>query len=164
MAIGNRVFDASEAGLRAYIESIKSTEPQLYAQLAPDVAHLEARQQQAWAILITGLIVSVGSTVYAFAGRSACQEPSIYDPNFAAKTAAWESCTDNNFDLTAKFAVIGMAAGIAGIVGATFVAPGRSDLLDVLAKNNRSSPEPLRLEVGYDPNARLTFAGARLTF
>lgn len=164
LAIGNRVFDASVAGLRTYIESIRATEPQLYAELAPDVARLEARQQQAWAILIAGLIVQVGSTVYAFAGRSACPQPSIYDPNFAAKSAALESCTESNFDLTAKFAVLGLAAGAAGIVGASIVAPHRSDLLDVLAKNNRLSPAPLRLQLGYDPSGRLAFAGAALSF
>jgi hypothetical protein len=164
LAIGNRVFDASASGLRAYIESIRATEPQLYAQLAPDVERLESRQQQAWAVLIAGLIVGVSSTVYAFAGRSTCQLPSVYDPNFAAKIAAWDSCTDHNLDLTAKFAFIGLGALVAGSAGAAVVAPGRSDLLDVLAKNNRSSPEPLRLQLGYDPSHRLALVGAALPF
>src|SRR5215467_60770 len=36
-------FDASPAGLRRYLDAIRPTNPQLYAQLAPDVDRLEAR-------------------------------------------------------------------------------------------------------------------------
>jgi hypothetical protein len=164
LAIGNRVFDASVTGLRAYIESIRSTEPQLYAQLAPDVERLESKQAASRTLLVIGLTAAVASTFYAFAGRSTCQEPSIYDPNFAAKAAAWGSCNEHNLDMTAEFTFIGIAAATAGAFGAFAVAPHRSDLLGVLDKNNRQSPEPLRLQVGYDPWRKLGFAGAALTF
>src|SRR5262245_13063514 len=40
---GNQYYDASVAGLRAYVDSTKATDPQLYAQLAPEVDALEAR-------------------------------------------------------------------------------------------------------------------------
>jgi len=164
LAIGNRVFDASVTGLRAYIESIKATEPQLYSQLAPDVERLEAKQSAAYALLFIGLTAGVASTIYGFAARSTCQQPSVYDPNFAAKIAAWGSCTDHNLDMTAEFTFIGMAVATVGAVSAYAIAPHRSDLLEVLDKNNRQSPEPLRLQIGYDPARKLAFARAALTF
>jgi hypothetical protein len=164
LAIGNRVFDASVSGLRAYIESIKATEPQLYAQLAPDVERLESKQEASLAVLGIGLTAAVASTIYAFAGRSTCQEPSINDPNFSAKAAAWGSCNQQNADMTAEFLLVGVVAATAGIFGAFAVAPHRSDLLQVLDKNNRQSPEPLRLQLGYDPGRKRAFAGAVLTF
>jgi hypothetical protein len=164
LAIGSRVFDASVTGLRAYVESIKATEPQLYAQLAPDVERLEAKQSAAYALAVIGLGVGVASTIYGFAARSTCQLPSVYDPNFAAKSAAWGSCSQHNLDMTAEFTVIGVGATIAGLIAAAAVAPHRSDLLEVLDENNRQSPEPLRLQLGYDPGRKLAFAGAALTF
>ena len=164
LAVGSRVFDASVTGLRAYIESIKAAEPQLYAQLSPDIERLEAKQSAAYALVVIGLTAGVASTVYGFAARSTCQQPSVYDPQFAAKIAAWGACTEHNGDMTAEFAFIGLAAATAGAVGAYAVAPHRSDLLEVLDKNNRQSPEPLRLQLGYDPGRKLAFAGAALTF
>ena len=164
LTIGSRVFDASVTGLRAYIESIKATEPQLYAQLSPDIERLESKQSAAYALVVIGLTAGVASTFYGFAARSTCQQPSVYDPNFAAKIAAWGSCTDHNLDLTAEFTFIGLAAATAGAFGAYAVAPHRSDLLEVLDKNNRQSPQPLRLQLGYDPERKRAFAGAALTF
>ncbi len=164
LAMGNRTFDASVNGLRAYVESIRASEPQLYAQLAPDVERLESKQTAARALLVIGLTAGVVSTFYGFAARSNCQLPSVYDPAFAAKAAAWGSCTDHNLNLTAEFTFIGFGAATAGAIGAYAVAPHHSDLLEVLDKNNRQSPEPLRLEIGYDPSHKLAFTGAALAF
>jgi hypothetical protein len=98
LTVGHQTFDASVAGLRAYLDSIKSTEPKLYAQLAPDVERL-------------GL------------GAMA-------------------------------------AAGITSIA----VMPKRQDVLDVVNKRNRLTPDPIRLQIGYDPTHRLALATAALTF
>ena len=164
LAIGNRVFDGSVTGLRAYIESIKTTEPQIYVQLAPDVERLEARRWASYGLVVLGLTAGAASTIYGFAARSTCQQPSVYDPNFATKSAAWGSCTDHNLNMTAEFTFIGIGVATAGAIAAAVVAPHRSDLLEVIDKNNRQSPEPLRLQLGYDPERKLAFAGAALTF
>jgi hypothetical protein len=57
-----------------------------------------------------------------------------------------------------------MGAVAAGAVGSYAISPSRSDLLEVVNKNNRLSPEPLRLQLGYEPNRQLAFVGATLTF
>jgi hypothetical protein len=164
LTIGNQTFEASVKGLRAYVESIRETQPQLYAQLAPDVERLESSRTAARAVLVTGLIAGAASVLYAVAGRGNCQEPSIYDPNFAAKSDAWGSCNQHDIEMRGLFAFMGVAAFAAGGFGAWALAPSRSDLLEVLNKNNRLSPEPLRLQLGYDPSHQLAFAGAALTF
>lgn len=164
LSIGNQVFEANVGGLRAYIDSIKDTQPQLYAQLAPDVQHLESRQHAALAVLFGGLAVGTASTIYAFASRNSCPEPALSDPNFAADSAAWGTCNQNNDARSATFLVVGLAAAAAGAFGAFAIAPVRSDILEVTNKHNRLSPTPLRLDLGYDPTHQLAFAGAALTF
>ena len=54
LASGSQLFEETVAGLRAYIDSIKAAEPQLYAQLAPDVEHLESQQATARTVLVGG--------------------------------------------------------------------------------------------------------------
>jgi hypothetical protein len=164
LAIDDQIYEVSVGGLRAYIESIKATQPQLYAQLAPDVEHLESQRGAAIAVLVAGLAVGVASTIYAFAGRKACPDPSITDPNFAADSAAWGQCNDDNMTHSATFVFVGMAAAAAGGFGAFAIYPSRSQLLEVVNKNNRLSPTPLRLNLGYDPTHQFAFAGATLSF
>jgi hypothetical protein len=164
LAVGNQLFEANVTGLRAYLDSIKVTEPAVYAQLAPDVERLESKRTTARAVLITGVAAGLATGIYAFAGRPSCQEPSISDPNFAAKSDAWGACNEHNVEMMATFGFIGVGTMIAGGLAAWAIAPSRSDLLDVVNKNNRLSPEPLHLQLGYDPSRQLAFAGATLTF
>lgn len=164
LASGNDLFEETVTGLRAYIESIKVAEPQLYAQLVPDVERLESQQATARTVLVAGVVAGVASTIYAFAGRSNCQEPSLGDPEFAAKSEAWGACNSNNIEKTATFTFLGLGAVAAGAFGWYAIAPGRSDLLEVINKNNRLGPEPLRLQLGYEPSRQLAFAGATLAF
>jgi hypothetical protein len=164
LVIGNQIFEANVTGLRDYIESIRATDPQLYSQLAPDVERLESRQSTAQRVLVAGAVAGLASGIYAFAGQGDCQEPSISDPNFAGKLDAWGSCNEHKIKMMATFGFIGVGAIIAGGLAASHIAPNRSDLLEVVNKNNRQSREPLRLELGYDPSHQLAFAGAALTF
>jgi hypothetical protein len=164
LVVGNQIFEANVTGLRAYLDSIKGTEPQLYAQLAPDVERLESKRTTARAVLVAGVAAGLASGIYAFAGRPTCQDPSISDPNFAAKSDAWGACNEHNIEMMATFGFIGVGAMIAGGVAAWAIAPSRADLLEVVNENNRQSPEPLRLQLGYDPSRGLALAGATLTF
>ncbi len=164
LVIGNQIFDGSVSGLRAYLESIRASNPPLYAQLAPDVENLESQRTASRAALVTGLVAGAASMIYAFAGQGSCQEPSIYDPHFAADSEAWGSCNEHRIDMMAIFGFLGVTAIAAGGGIAYALAPSRADLLEVVSKNNRLSPEPLRLQLGYDPGHQLAFAGAALTF
>jgi hypothetical protein len=162
--INDQIYEASVSGLRTYIESIKATQPQLYAQLAPDVEHLESQRASAIAVLVAGLAVGAASTIYAFASRKNCPEPAITDPNFAADSAAWGQCDEDNINKSATFVFVGLAAAAVGGFGAFAIYPSRSQLLEVVNKNNRLSPTPLRLNLGYDPTHQFAFAGAALSF
>jgi len=164
LAVGNQIFEASVPGLRAYLESIKIAQPQLYAQLAPDVERLESKRTAARTVLVAGVVAGLAAGIYGFAGRPDCQDPSINDPNFAAKSDAWGACNDHNIKVMAAFGFIGVGAIAAGAAAAWAIAPSRSDILEVVSKDNRQSPYPIRLQLGYDPTRGLAFAGAALTF
>lgn len=164
LVAGNQIFEANLTGLRAYLESIKGTDPRLYAQLAPDVERLESKRTAARTALVAGVVAGLAAGIYGFAGRPDCQEPSINDPDFAAKSDAWGACNEHNIKMMATFGFIGVGAIAAGAVAAWALAPSRSDLLDVINENNRQSREPLRLQLGYDPSRDFAFAGAALTF
>ncbi len=164
LVIGNQIFEANVTGLRDYIESIRVANPQLYGQLAPDVERLESKRTTSRTVLAAGVVAGLATGIYAFAGRPTCQNPSIDDPNFAAKSDAWSSCNEHNVNMMATFGFIGVGAIAAGALAAWAIAPSRSDLLEVVNKNNRQSPEPMRLQLGYDPSRQLAFAGAALTF
>jgi hypothetical protein len=164
ISVGDQQFDASVSGLRAYVETTKVTEPQLYADLAPEVERLEARQSNALTAFAVGAVAGVAAGIYAVAGRSDCQEPAVTDPNFAAKAAAWGDCNDHNLQHTAAFTFIGIGAITAGGIAALVMAPKRSDIMEVVNKHNRLSPEPMRFELGYDPTRRSAYAGAAVAF
>lgn len=164
LQIGTQNFDASVTGFRAYMESIKSSDPSLYGQLAPDTAHLESREDASKAALAGGIIVGLASMAYGFAGGDNCTEPSITDPHFAADADAWGACNDRNLSKMATFGFLGLGAIIAGGIIAYASWPKHQDLLDLVNKNNRLSKQPLQWQVGYDPTQRFAFSGATVSF
>jgi hypothetical protein len=164
LAIGDQYYEASVAGLRNYLDSIRTVRPDLYAQLDPKVSELESRQTAAIGVLVAGVVAGGASIVYAFAGRDTCNDPQLGDPAFNEKVRQWGDCNDANMSKTATFIVIGLGTMAAGLVGAAIVAPGRSDLMQILNEHNRSSPEPMRWEVGYSVTNRMTQATLTFTF
>jgi hypothetical protein len=164
LTAGDQVFDASVAGMRAYIETIKPTNPVLYGQLAPRVARLESQRDFARVLLISGLVVGTASMTYAILGRSDCPEPAITDPNFASDSAAWGACNAANNQRTGTFLLVGVGALSAGLFSFVAAYPGRADLFDFVNENNRLSKEPLHLQMGYDPARRFAFGGATFRF
>jgi len=164
LQIGNQHFDASVTGFRAYLESIKSSDPSLYGQLAPDTAHLEGQQDTAKAAFADGIVLGLASMIYGFAGGDNCKDPPITDPNFAADVDAWGACNDRNLSKMATFGFAGLGAMIAGGIVAYASWPKHQDLLDLVNKNNRLSKQPLQWQVGYDPTQRFAFSGATVSF
>lgn len=164
LEVNNQYFDASPGGFRNYLETIRSTNPQLYADLSPDVDHLQSRQTTALTLLAVGAVAGIATAVYGIATRSDCVEPPLSDPNFAADSQAWGDCDKNNIERMATFSFIGAGVLAAGFISAWVMAPSRADLIDLVNKHNRASQEPIHLQIGYDPTHQLAHAGAALTF
>lgn len=164
LQIGNQHFDASVTGFRAYLESIKSSDPGVYGQLAPDVERLEVREDAAKAVAVGGVVVGLASVIYGVAGGDTCKDPSITDPNFAADTEAWGACNDRNMSKMATFTFVGLGAMVVGGIIAYASWPKHQDLLDLVNKNNQLSKQPLQWNVGYDPTQRFAFSGATVSF
>ncbi len=164
LQIGSQQYDASPAGFRAYVETLKAVDPSLYGQLAPDVARLEAKRDTAISALIAGVAVGVASTIYGIASRDTCTGPAVTDPNFGADTEAWGACNDRNLTRMATFSFIGLGAVLVGGVIAWVNQPGRPDIMELVNKHNRLNKQPLQLQIGYDPTQRFAFSGATVSF
>lgn len=164
LSVGSQDFDFTVGGLRAYLEATKILDPALYEQLAPDVEHLEVRKTEAVVAAAAGLTAATALVVYGFTGQATCTAPQVTDPDFAAHTETWAACNESNMRHVATFTLVGMGAVVAGLAAAWAIAPSRADILDVVDKHNRLSPEPLRLQLGYDPASRLGYGGVALTF
>ena len=164
LVAGNQIFEATAAGLQAYLASIKTTNPDLFAQLAPDADRLANRVTLAHVLLIGGLAAGTATALYGFVARNSCPEPQLGDPNFAADSEAWGNCNHSNFNRSAALGVAGAGLMLAGIVGWAVAIPSRADVLDVVNKNNRLSPLPMQLQLGFNPADRQTQVGAVLSF
>lgn len=154
---GTRQYGGSVGGLRSYLESIRSSEPQLYVQLDPELGRLEARRNIATAILVGGLAVGAAATIYAFAGAKDCGASSSVD-----RGVAWTRCNDDNFDTTVAFTLIGASSATVGLLAWFFIKPDHSDLVDFVDEHNRVSPRPLRWALGYDPAQHFAYASVQL--
>jgi hypothetical protein len=164
LAIGDQYYDASVEGLRNYVESIRIAHPELYVQLDPNVSELELRRNAAIGVLVTGIVAGGVSIVYAFVGRDTCNEPQVGDPAFSEKVRKWGDCNEANMDRSATFTLLGMGSIAAGMIGAFIVAPGRSDLMQVINEHNRLSPEPMRWQVGFGVTNRMAQGALSFTF
>jgi hypothetical protein len=164
LQLGNQRFDASVAGFQSYLGTIKSSDPGLYGQLAPDAARLESREDTAKVILASGIVLGLASVIYGVAGGNNCTEPTVTDPNFGADSQAWGACNEGNVERMATFGFLGVGAMIAGGAIAYAKWPSHQELMDLVNKNNRLSKQPLQWQVGYDPAQRLAFGGATVSF
>ena len=156
LVLENQYFDGSVVGLRAYLESIKSTNAQLYSELSPDVTQLESRLATARGLLVGGLGVGLLAPMVAFVARQDCSG--------ATSPAALGACGQDNMDVLMVAGALGLMAMIGGTAAYWSMAPREQDLLQVVNKHNRVSPTPLRLQIGYDPAQRQALAGATLSF
>ena len=164
LVAGNQYFDASPAGFQAYLNTMKATNPELYAQLAPDADQLAARASTGRTILIAGFAAGLVSAIYGIAARNDCVLPPVTDPNFAADSASWGACNRDNMTRMETFGLLGVGLATAGLIGWVAVRPSRDELLDLVNRHNRISPQPLQLQLGYDPVQHLARAGAVFSF
>jgi hypothetical protein len=129
LRVGHETFDASVAGLRAYLETTKSSDPNLYRQLAPDVARLESKQTVAEIALLGGVALGAAGFDYWLMGGDTGKTP---------------------------LAAIGIGGLLVGGMIALVTWPDRQDLLKVINKHNRVTEPPLRLQLGLG-NATVSF-------
>ena len=164
LVAGNQYFDASPAGFQAYLNTVKATNPELYTQLAPDADRLATRVSTARTILIAGFAAGLVSAIYGIAAGNDCVLPPATDPNFPADSAAWDACNRDNMTRMETFGLLGIGLATAGLIGWVAVTPSRDELLDLVNRHNRISPQPLQLQLGYDPVQHLARAGAVFSF
>jgi hypothetical protein len=164
LEVGNQVFDGSLSGFRTYLDTKRATDPQLFAQLDPQVRNLESQVATAREVLVAGVVVGLAFGVYAFTGRKTCNEPALSDPSFAADSQAWGDCNSDNITHLATFTGIGIGAIALGGIAAYALSPQRSDMLNLVNEHNRISHEPIRLQLGYDPTNRLALGCVSTVF
>jgi hypothetical protein len=164
LVINDQYFDGNVAGLRMYLESIRTTNPDLYTQLVPAAERLESQVTIARTALVAGMGVGLALILTGVLTRAECTLPQVGAANFSTGAAEWESCNRDNMTRLQLFSVAGIVALLGGGVTALVTSPRRQDLLDVVNQHNRVNPEPLRLQIGYDPNHRFARAGVALTF
>src|SRR5262249_50814389 len=63
LVVNNQYFDGSPWGFRNYLETIRWSNPQLYAQLSPDVDRLASRQTAALILMAGGALVGVATAL-----------------------------------------------------------------------------------------------------
>jgi len=164
VTVGTQSFDATTAGLRAYLESIQTTRPLLYSQLAPDVERLETRRTTAVLLAAGGAGIGLATVIYGLATRKTCSEPTLDDPLFEAKTNAWANCNDGNMKRSMGYGLGGLGVLVTGLIAAAVVYPGRDDILGVVNRHNALDPQPMQLQLGFDPQSDFAYAGARMAF
>lgn len=164
LEIGDQVFDASVSGFRTFLESKRTSDPQLFAALDPKVAQLEAQSTAGKVVFVAGLVIGLVSTGYGIFGRKTCPQPLVTDPNFAADSAAWGACNENNDSTSGKFILAGLGAMTLGGLGWWILAPKRSDLFDLVNAHNALSHDTMRLQIGYDPTSRFAMGGLSMAF
>lgn len=164
LEVDNQMFDGSLSGFRTYLDTKRTTDPQLFAQLDPQVRNLESQTTAATGVFLAGAIIGLASGVYAIVGRKTCNEPPLSDPNFAADTQAWGDCNSQNGTHIAGFMLLGLGSVVLGGIGYLGLSPRRSDLLDLVNQHNRISHAPIRLQLGLDPNRHVPMGGLATTF
>ena len=164
LEIEGQVFDASVSGFRDYLETKRASDPHLFTELDPKVARLESQVAAGRTVAVVGLVVGLVSTGYAIFGRKSCPQPAVTDPNFAADTAAWGACNEDNINTSLKFGLIGVGAITLGGIGWWIISPKRSDLFELVNAHNAVSHDRMRLQIGYDPTGHLAMGGVSTAF
>ena len=159
------MFNASTGGFRAYLETMKSDNPALYAQLVPDLEQIERRQAISNRLVFVTIGVSA-ATVLAFCTvlmLDDCRWPPDGDPNHAEDLAAANAC-DHRYTVRA-LSILGVGLGltIAGVATMSALDPDKP-LLDLMNKHNRLSPRQMRIQVGWAANVHAANAGLTFTF
>ena len=165
LTVGDNVFEGNVAGLRAYLDMTKITDPKLFADLSPELERLEARVATAYGVFAVGATVGLAATAYAIFGQTDCPMAQLTDPNFSAAVDRSFACHERNMRMTLTASLIGLGAVVAGAVGGLAIAPGRSEMMSFVNRHNGlGGREPIRFQLGYDPSRRFAHSGVAFSF
>lgn len=154
LTLDDQTFDASTGGLRRYLDTIRSTKPELFSALTPDVKRMEQRETEAAIFMGAGVGAAVISAILGIVLQRDCTAPSLTDPDFGAKAQAWGDCNGSNMSTAFGFGALASVSLTVGLAGMGALTPSRWDVLRVVNKQNRLSDQPLRFELGYGPSTR----------
>jgi hypothetical protein len=138
LVASGQYFDASPSGFQDYLNSIKTTNPDLFAQLAPDADRLENQIVLGRTLIAIGMVAGAATTLAGFASH--------------------------NETTSETLTLVGAGLLLTGAVAGFAASPSRNDLVDLVNKHNRLRPPPLQLQLGYDPVEHLASAGATFSF
>jgi len=164
LTVGDRIFEGNVAGLRAYLDSTQATDPQLFAQLSPDLERLETRVTAARVVFAVGTTVGLASIAYSALGRKDCPSPAVTDPDFGAALQRLDACNGDNFKMSVTAGMIGFGALLAGGAGWLALTPSRSDIMSFVNRHNALGREPIRFQFGYDPSRGFAHSGVTFSF
>lgn len=133
---GNQIYSPTLSGLEDYMNTLRSTRPDLAAKLQPDLDALKTRQTIAQAGLITGL----ASGAY-FIGTAIT--------TMTSSTASDAGQAQAKGDALMTDFALGAGLMMAGSFFFMFETPSQSDFFRFLNKHNQLNPSaPLDLRVG----------------
>jgi hypothetical protein len=138
---GGQYFDPNLSGLRDYLDSIRSSDPELYATLDPALASAES--DRTWAhVMLWGVGVGGGLSVL---GLGLLLHDDCDNGDFEI-TEAEDECMSSADTQDAAFLVAAGGVFATGIVTGLLLLPGRPTFLRLLNQHNRLRPSsPLRL-------------------
>ena len=163
LVAGNQYFDATPAGFQAYLNTMRATNPELYNQLAPDAEQLATRVSTARTILIAGFAAGLVSAIYAIAAGNDCIAAGDRS-EFPGGLRRMGRVQPRQHDEDGDVRPARHRAGNGRVHRLGRRHPSRDELLDLVNRHNRISPQPLQLQLGYDPVQHLARAGAVFSF
>jgi hypothetical protein len=144
-------YDGTPKGLRKYLETIRSSQPEVYQGLNIDVEILESRQSTSqwlgWGGLGIGGFLIIGSATFLSTKKKS---------EFTG-----EEYTETNMGLLAGGAIVALGGTIAGLI----INPSREEMMETINKHNRLSPQKqLKWQLGLQPLTDGTVLSAKLIF
>jgi hypothetical protein len=139
-------YDASLSGVRSFVETYRTIDPQLYAQLDAKASDLEAMRTRGWIVGLTTAGIGAAMVVGGFL---------LYKP------PAYGSAQTPDFTPLLVGGCIGLPLLVFSYYIGNAFAPGRTDFMDFVNYHNRLNPDhPLTWQLGWNPAARGPMIGA----
>ncbi len=123
---GDQYYDASVSGLRDYLDSIRESDPEIFAAMTPKANTLALRRNFSW--VCYGLsLAALGVDVYLLLDRQVA------------------------FDSATPWVLLGSSIALGA--AANLLQPDRSDFMSFVNAHNRQNPKTrLQLHVGWIPD------------
>jgi hypothetical protein len=153
----HQFFEFNVSGMRDYLDSIKDTQPKLYAEISPELERLETKRTQARLFALGS--IAVGGALGAFYIQKARNgRISGSDDPFSDSFMARYEGPSGTLMIVSGIAV--------GALGYYLLNPDRKDLIKFINKHNSAIPDrPIRLQLGLAPAPRGgMLAGLQLQF